>query len=116
MGAAGVICDHATQGAIFFRGRVDGKKDLMGFKKLIERFKNDSWLYLDPFLFLVKPQDAVHVLRKIEKKPFSNFIACTAGSRTTWGNGDAVLRREFYDVDNICLISGFHDPQGPHAI
>jgi hypothetical protein len=116
MGAAGVIRDHATQGTIFFRGWVDGKEELMGFEELIERFENDPRLYLDPFLLWVKFQDAVHVFRKIEKESLSHFVACTAGATSTWGHGDVVLRRKFYDVDNICLASGCYDTQGSYAI
>jgi hypothetical protein len=116
MGAAGIICNHAAQGAIFFRGWVDGKEELMGFEELIERFENDSWLYLDPLLFSVKFQDLVHVFRKIEKEPFSHFVACAAGASSPWRDGDVVLRRKFYDVDNICLVSGCDDTQGPHAV
>jgi hypothetical protein len=83
----------------------------MGFEELIERFENDSRLYLDPLLPPVKFQDLIHVFRKIEKKSLSYFIACTAGATSPWGDGDVVLRRKFHHSDDIFFISGFYNPQ-----
>src|SRR5579863_6274148 len=87
MDAAGVVADHAAQGAAVVGGRIGGEGQVILFSRVAEMVEDDSGLDAGDAALGIDLENLRHVLRKIED---DGDVAELSGKR---GSGAAAKKR-----------------------
>ncbi len=104
VGAAGVVSDHAANGAAIMSGRVGCERQLMSFSLIAEGIEDNAGLHPGESLLRVELEDPVHVLGEIEHHGDIAALAGQAGAcsaRQDWGSVFAAGRHGSHHVGSI---------------
>ena len=112
MRPAGVVADHAADGAAVVRRGVGRKRQLMALGLVAESVQDDARLYPGESVLRVDLEDVIHVLRKIENDSHIAALPGQTGARSPRQNRRAILPARRHRRAHVLGIAGNHQANG----
>ena len=116
MRAAGVVADHATDGAAIVGGGVGGEDELVGDEMFLQRVEDDAGLNTGELMFGIDLEDLVHVLGEIEDDGDVAALSGETGSSAAREDGSAVFSAQGDGGDDVCFVAGDDQADGDLAV
>src|SRR5579864_8499680 len=110
--AAGVVADHAADGAAVVSGGVGGKGEVMLFRSIAQAVKDDSRLYTSDAARGIDLDYAVHIAGKIEN---DGYVAALSGERSASAAAEqrrAEFAAERNRGENVIVVARQDDANG----
>ena len=112
MDAAGVVADHAAEGAAAMGGGIGSECQMMSFRSLAYTIENDAGLDARLTTLHVEVNDAIDILGKIEHHGHVAALAGEAGAGATRKNGRVKFAAGGDGGFDIRVSSGSTRPMG----
>ena len=116
VGAAGVVTDHAADGAAVVGGRIGRKRQLVEFRLPAERVEHHPGLYAGEALLWIELEDPIHVLGEVEHYGDIAALSGQAGACSAGQDRSSVFTASRHGSHDIVGIAGNHQPDGNLAI
>src|SRR3984885_11471507 len=116
MGAAGVVSDHAANGAAVVGRGVGSKGQLVDFCLIAERVEHHTGLHAGEALLRINLEDPIHVLGEVEHHGYVAALARQAGACSAGQYRRSVLAASCHGSHYIVGIAGDHQTDGNLAV
>ena len=114
--AAGVVADHAADGAAAVGGGVGGKGEVEFFGGVANAIEHDAGLDFDCAILHVDLAHAVHVFGEVEDDGGVAALACEGGAASTGKDGRVEAAAECDGGDDVGFVAWDDDADGNVAV